>query len=313
MMGLVVGYRVALTTLMLVFGADAALARPPKPKNTGASPSSSTNPQPALGAGTSGSDAAAAGTMDHDATATGGATPAAPAPAVASPAAPATGAARGAAGASPPAERRKKVAVLELSGLGTSDITKNLEQYLRNSLATISGFQVISLVDVQMVLQDPKNRAVAACGGGPDCATKVGKLVGSDVVIIGSITGLGEAFSLNLRALDVQRNKELARYQANVSGRDKLIPEVRLAAYRLVAPERIKGWLVVEIDVAGVGIEIDGTSVGTTPLAEPLANLAPGKHVVVIKRPGYVPFQQEFVIRPFEPTKLKIELDKAAK
>jgi hypothetical protein len=193
-----------------------------------------------------------------------------------------------------------------------NEISKNLEQYLRNSLATIEGMQVVSPIDTQMALQDPKNRAVALCTAGPECAIKVGKLVAADIVVIGSISGLGDAFSLNLRALEVARAKELARYQATVSGRDKLIPEVRLAAYRLVAPERIKGWLVVDIQTAGVAIEIDGAPVGTTPLAAPISNLSPGRHVAVIKWPGYQPLKQELVIRPFEPTKLTFAIDKTA-
>lgn len=212
-----------------------------------------------------------------------------------------------------PAGQRAKVAVLELSGLGITDIAKNLEQYLRNSIATIDGFQVLSAVDVQMALQDPKNRAVATCGGGVDCAIRVGKTVGADVVVIGSLTGLGEAFSLNLRAVDVNRSRELSRYQATVSGRDKLIPEVRLAAYRLVAPDRIRGWLVVELDVPGATVEVDNQAVGTTPLEKPVENLTPGSHLVVIKHPAFALFKQQVAIRPFEPTRLTISLESQPK
>lgn len=207
------------------------------------------------------------------------------------------------------ADTRKKVAVLELSGLGISDITKNLEQYLRNSIGTIDGFAVLSAVDVQMALGDPKNKAVAKCGGGPDCARQVGKLVGAHIVVIGSISALGDSFSLNLRALEVNKKGELARYQASVSGRDRLIPEVRLASYQLIAPDRIRGWLMIEVAVPGVAVEVDGQPVGTTPLAHPVENLTPGAHVVVLKRPGYKPFEQEFTIKPFEPTRLKIALE----
>lgn len=216
--------------------------------------------------------------------------------------------------ASMPAPKpRTKVAVLELSGLGITDITKNLEQYLRNSIATIDGFQMLSAADVQIALQDPKNREVASCGGGPDCGLEVGRLVAADVVIIGSITGFGEVFGLNLRALDVKRSRELGRYQANVSGRDKLIPEVRLAAYRLVAPHRIRGWLVVETDVEGVEVEVDGTIVGATPLSQPIENLTPGEHVVVLKRAGFKPLRQKVAIRPFEPTRLAAALETTQK
>ncbi len=209
----------------------------------------------------------------------------------------------------------KKVLVLELTGLGIqSDIIRNLERYLRTSIATIEGFQVISPVDLQIALQDPKHRSIAECGGGPDCALKAARLVSADLVVFGNITALGQAFSLNVRALDVERGREVARQRANLSGsRDLLIPEVRLAAYRLVAPQRIRGSLLIDIDVEGVEVEIDGKVVGTTPLTQPVEDLKPGAHLVVLKRPGFSAFKKELDIRPFEPTRLELTLEKQQK
>ncbi len=57
-------------------------------------------------------------------------------------------------------------------------------------------------------------------------------------------------------------------------------------------------------------IEIDGAQVGVTPLLRPIEDLAPGAHVVTLKRPGFSEFQQEFTIKPFETAKLKLELGK---
>lgn len=208
-----------------------------------------------------------------------------------------------------------KVAVLEIGALGLSSaMRKNLELLLRNSITTIGGFKVIPPVDIQMALQEPKHKAVLKCGGGPTCAVKTGKLVLADKVVFGTITSLGQNFALNLRLMDVATGKEMAREQSTISGnRDLLIPELRLAAYRLVAPDRISGSLLIEIDVEGVEIEIDGAKVGVTPLSKPVEDLKPGSHVVVLKRPGFSEFQKEFTIKPFETAKLKLELGKAEK
>lgn len=208
-----------------------------------------------------------------------------------------------------------RVAVLEIGALGLSSaMQKNLELLLRNSITTIGGFKVIPPIDIQMALQEPKNKAVANCGGGPTCAVKTGKLVRADKVVFGTITSLGQNFALNLRLMDVSTGKEVAREQSTISGnRDLLIPELRLAAYRLVAPDRIRGSLLIEIDVEGVEIEIDGVKVGVTPLDKPVEDLKPGSHVVVLKRPGFSQFQKEFVIKPFQTAKLKLELGKAEK
>ena len=44
-------------------------------------------------------------------------------------------------------------------------------------------------------------------------------------------------------------------------------------------------------------------------MAEPLVQLPPGAHVVVLQRPGFEEFQQEFDIRAFETTRLQLELE----
>ncbi len=212
-----------------------------------------------------------------------------------------------------PPERPVQVAVLELNALGLSTaMRKNLELLVRNSIATIPRHRVTPPIEVQMALQDPRHKAIAECGGGPECAVKVGRLVKADLVVFGTISTIGEAFSLNLRVMETRTGKETARQQSRISGnRDLLIPEVRLAAYKLVAPERIRGSLLIDIDVAGVEVEIDGKKIGVTPLSKPVEDLLPGPHVVVLKRPGFSEFQQEFVIKPFETARLKLELGAA--
>ena len=209
--------------------------------------------------------------------------------------------------------RKQRIAVLRLGALGISSAVKNnLEMLLRNSINTIQGADIISAVDIEIALQDPKNRETASCGGGPGCAQKVARLVGADTVVFGNIGAIGEAYNLNLRALDTHSGKEIARQQIGVSGnRDLLIPEIRLAAYRLIAPDKITGSLLVQIDAEGVQVEIDGKIVGVTPLKSPIENIPPGQHVIVLKRPGYSEFQQEFSIRPFETARIKLDMKQA--
>jgi hypothetical protein len=220
--------------------------------------------------------------------------------------------------AAPSGEVRTKVAVLELGSLGLTgrdaDLPRALDNYLRNSVTTIDGLQLIPLVDVQLVLQNPKHKKLNECLGGTRCAIDIGKVVGADRVVFGTIGAAGEAYSLNARSVDVKSGKESGKHTALIAGsRDALIPEIRLAAFKLLAPERIRGSLIVEINVDGVAVEIDGQQIGVTPLKEPVKNLAPGSHVVVVRRPGYSEFQQEFAIKPFETAKLRIKLEGAQK
>lgn len=218
--------------------------------------------------------------------------------------------------AAPPA--KVKVVVLDLNGLGLhgrdAELPKALGTYLRNSVATIEGLQLLPPLDVQIAVQNSKNAKLIECAGGAKCAGDIGKLVGADRVIFGGISAVGESYSLNARVVESGTGKEVARHQATFTGsRDALIPEIRLTAYKLLAPERILGSLMVQADVDGVSVEIDGEPRGMTPLTEPIKNLQPGKHSVVLKRSGYSQFQQELTIRPFETAKLQLKLDRSAK
>jgi len=204
-----------------------------------------------------------------------------------------------------------RVAVLDLGMLGMSnDERRSLELLLRNSIATIVGVVVIPSVDVQMALSDPKNAAAAGCGGGPECAVAVGRVVGAERVVFGTLSTIGDAFSLNLRVMDTKTGKEVSREQSRTSGdRNVLIPEIRLAAYRLVAPDKILSTLEIESSVEGVEIEVNGIRVGTTPLKEPVI-VTPGDQLVVARRPGYSEFQREVTLKPFERLKVRLDLGK---
>lgn len=207
-----------------------------------------------------------------------------------------------------------KVAILPLGSLGISSaMMANLENLLLRSVDTIEAVSAIAPMELQVALQNPRHRALAQCEAGQACAVKHGRLVGADAVVFGSIGALGQNFSLNLRLVDVDTGKELARRQTDISGnRDLLIPEIRLAAYRLVAPDKIVGALWVQLEEAGIEVEIDGRVVATTLLERPIEGLAAGRHVVVLRRNGTSVLRKTLEVRPFETTRLKITLEETA-
>ena len=134
--------------------------------------------------------------------------------------------------------------------------------------------------------------------------------------------GLGDAFSVSLRALRLGPSprrggppsvREVARQKINLSGsRDQLIPEVRLAAIRLLAPEQVVGKLWVEVDVVGMRVLVDGQERATTPLQASIDGLAPGPHSVVLQHPGWPEVQRTLDVRPFETARLRLVLQGAA-
>ena len=207
-----------------------------------------------------------------------------------------------------------RVAVLELASLGLpEEMRRNLQILLNNSIRTMDNIQPIGTLDVQMMLQGPKYAELNNCGGGPDCAARIGRAVGADVVVFGTLASIGDNFSLNLRAIVAATGQEQGRQKVEVSGsRDVLIPAIRLAAFRLLAPEQVHGALMVDTNVDGVMISIDGKKAGTTPLMRPIERLHEGEHVVVVTRDGYTTQTEKLTIRPFETTRLRLQLRTAS-
>lgn len=73
---------------------------------------------------------------------------------------------------------------------------------------------------------------------------------------------------------------------------DQLIEGVRVAAYRLLAPDQLLGALQLESDIAGATVALDGVPLGTTPLADRglVHKLALGKHALHVEARGYAPW-----------------------
>lgn len=204
----------------------------------------------------------------------------------------------------------KRVLVWQLSSLGVDpEMADNLESFLRNSVSTLPGLTAISRVELDLALAKPHHEALRSCPGGPSCAAKMGRLVQAEVVVFGSIGRMGAAFSMNLVAVNPKTRRVIAKQRSNVSGsRDLLIPGVRLAVFALLAPERIKGALRIEVQLAGVAITVNGKKVGETPIAGVIEGLSPGMHKVELTKSGYAPFTKDVEIRAFETTRLKVEL-----
>lgn len=97
--------------------------------------------------------------------------------------------------------------------------------------------------------------------------------------------------------------------------REVLIPSGGTAkvALELLPSDGRLAELEVETALPGAQIEVDGQRVGATPLAAPLP-LAPGKHSVVVKRPGYHSVTKELNLGPGAKGRVKadMQIDAAA-
>jgi len=191
-------------------------------------------------------------------------------------------------------------ALFRLDPLGISpEIVDQLQRILRSELARVVGRELPSERAVNdVVAQNPR---LAACTADPSCLAPLARALHVTRVVAGNVGGLADAYVVNLKLVD-DNGRELRRVSATLSGSpEELIAEVRVAAVRLVAPERLVGNIAILSDVPEATVTLDGIDVGKTPLPGPLANLPTGVHKLAVQREGFTPFNEDVPVR-FEKT-----------
>jgi hypothetical protein len=206
----------------------------------------------------------------------------------------------GSAGALEPKAVETPYALFRLDPLGIEpQIVDQLERILRVELERVIGRPMPSHDKVEKVAaQNPK---LAACTADPQCLVPLAKALGASRIIAGNVGGLADSYVVNLKLVD-KDGRELRRVSAPLRGSpEELISEIRVAAYRLVAPEKLVGAIAILSDVPGASINLDGRNIGQTPLPGPLDGLSVGVHHLAVGREGFSGFDEDVPVR-FEKT-----------
>jgi len=182
---------------------------------------------------------------------------------------------------------RPSIGFLHLEPLGLdAERALRLETLFRAELDKLSGAPLPSRAVVDTLLSH--DAALRGCNGEAPCLAAIGKKLGVGTVVAGNVGALGDSFVVNLKLVDVERATELRRVSEKLSGSpDQLIDAVRVAAYRLVAPDELRGALAILCDVRGADVVLDGARRGRTPLRAPIAGLAVGPHQLRVEADGF--------------------------
>lgn len=154
------------------------------------------------------------------------------------------------------------------------------------------------------------SRQLRRCEGQSRCLAAIGKALNVEYVISGNVASLGDSFILNIKAIEVSTGKELRRIESDpLRGKpEQLIDSIRVAAYRLLAPEKLLGAISVLADRDGAKVQIDGKPVGVTPLATPIIELPLGKHTLSVDGGEFGSFSQEVTVRFQKTTRVAVRL-----
>jgi PEGA domain-containing protein len=213
----------------------------------------------------------------------------------AQPAAPAPGGAAPAPIAPPPDDvLDKKIAVWRFDALGIDpEIVQRLETLFRNELDRLDRVPLPTQRTVERTITDPRQRE---CTGEEKCLAQIGKQLGVDLVVTGTVGSLGDNYVLTIKAVDVATAHSQKIQSDPLRGSpDDLIEGVRVAAYRLLAPEQLHGAVEIESDLVGAAVTLDGKPIGKTPLPDRgvVGKLALGKHHLRVEAARYEPIDQD--------------------
>lgn len=194
----------------------------------------------------------------------------------------------------PEAALNLKIAVWRFDALGIEpELVARLETLFRMELARLSKVPLPTRRDIERSISAEQQQ----CTGEEKCLAAVGKKLGVDIVVTGTVGAMGSAYVLNIKAVDSATAKQVQRIQSDPlrGSPDELIEGVRVAAYKLLAPEQLHGSLQIQTDIVGAEVKLDGRTIGKTPLPSlgVIGKLALGKHDLRVQAPGYDPFSDE--------------------
>jgi hypothetical protein len=187
-----------------------------------------------------------------------------------------------------------KIAVWRFDALGIdTELVARLETLFRMELDRLDKQPLPNRRDIERLVPS----SLANCTGEEKCLAEIGKKLGVDIVVTGTVGAMGDNYVLNIKAVETATAKQVQRIQSDPlrGSPDELIEGVRVAAYKLLAPAQIHGALQIQTDLVGASVALDGLVIGKTPLPKlgVVGKLTLGKHKLHVEANGYSPIDEE--------------------
>jgi PEGA domain-containing protein len=200
--------------------------------------------------------------------------------------------------AGPEETLNQKIAVWRFDALGIDpELVARLETLFRMELDRLDKQPLPSRRDIERVVTAEQKD----CTGEEKCLAAIGKKLGVDIVVTGTVGAMGDNYVLNIKAVETATAKQVQRIQSDPlrGSPDDLIEGMRVAAYKLLAPNQLHGSIQVQSDIVGAEVELDGKGLGKTPLPAlgTIAKQPLGKHKLRVSAPGYAPFEEDVDVR----------------
>jgi TolB-like protein len=126
------------------------------------------------------------------------------------------------------------IAIIDFEGIGVSiDETRVLTQRLASELISLNVYQLFERSKVDQLLTEQKFQHSGCVDAA--CAVEIGKLVGVEHMVIGTVSKIGNTYSVDSRMIDVESGASLisAEYSTQNSIDDVTTQGMELISYQL--------------------------------------------------------------------------------
>ncbi|MBL8027345.1 MAG: DUF2380 domain-containing protein, partial [Fibrobacteres bacterium] len=167
-------------------------------------------------------------------------------------------------------QKREPIAVLEITGNGVEKAeTKGLSDRLRSELFNTGRFDVMEREQMEEILKEQGFQQSGVCDEA-SCLVQVGQLVGVTLMVGGSVTRIGDLYSVSARIIDVRSGRIIRTATADVKGNlETVLQETlqdvsrSLAGLNVNSRTNIPAWACVGGSVVLAGLGGYFTKLGT--------------------------------------------------
>lgn len=192
------------------------------------------------------------------------------------------------------------VAILDIKGDPADEtLRRGLVDAFATELGNMPGIRVITRAELDSMLGFERLKDALGCSD-TSCLAEIGAALGTDRLVVGTLTRDGPFTSLSVQWVDPSHSQVLARAQETWEGATQglfdLVPVMALKLVHGKDADSFSGKLQVNASESGAAVLVNGATIGVTPLMAAVA-LPLGKAVVEIVSEDHLPFKQTIVVQ----------------
>ncbi len=192
--------------------------------------------------------------------------------------------------------------------LGSSAVMA-LSNTVRLQLIKLERYTVVDRNNMQQILEEQGFQQSGACSD-LSCLVQIGRLLGVQKMIGGTIGMLGRKYIIDLQIVDVETGKidklEREEYTGGLENLDVAIINVTRRLVGEPVEPRIQTILRVNSNPAGADVYVEENFLGKTPVSMQVEDVKP--HRVRLYKQGFLGWEKTVTIRDYEVNEVNVDL-----